>query len=123
MMIGNDLVRVSRMKSVCNNQHVFDRIFTPDEKVYITNATNPKLRLERTAGKIAIKEAVAKAFGVGIGKELCWLDVQTTHNLEGKPIIQKTDKICALLSKHHLENIDVSVSHMGDYATAVCLIF
>ena len=123
MMIGNDLVRVSRMKSVCNNHHVFDRIFTPDEKVYITNATNPKLRLERTAGKIAIKEAVAKAFGVGIGKELCWLDVQTTHNLEGKPIIQKTDKICALLSKHHLANIEVSVSHMGDYATAVCLIF
>lgn len=123
MMIGNDIVKVPRMQGVCKNQRLVNRIFTKSEQVYIFDVTSTQLQLERMAGKLALKEAVAKAFGVGIGKKLNWLDIETAHQNDGKPCINQTKKIKMLLQKVNLSNIDVSVSHMGDYATAVCLIF
>lgn len=123
MKIGNDIVKISKMEKVFNNKNLFNRYFTPLEQSYILNATNPSLRFERMAGKVAIKEAVSKAFGFGIGKELRWLDIETDHQKSGKPIIIKNDKIVKIMQKFNYSDMDVSISHMDEYATAVCLIF
>lgn len=123
MKIGNDIVNIDKMEKIFNNKQLFNRYFTPLEQSYILNATNQTLRFERMAGKIAIKEAVCKAFGVGIGKELRWLDVETDHLKTGKPIVLKNERIVKILQKNNLSDMDVSVSHMKDYATAVCVLF
>ena len=123
MKIGNDIVRVSRMHDIYTNKRLLNRIFTPLEQEYINQATDNNLMYERMAGKIAIKEAVAKAFGVGIAKELGWLDIQTSHNSNHKPIVLCTPKIQQLFNQTNLSSIDVSVSHMDDYATAACIVY
>lgn len=123
MKIGNDIVRVSRMKDIYTNKRLMDRIFTSEEQAYFEDANDDSLKYERMAGKIAIKEAVAKAFGVGIAKELSWLDIQTSHDKNHKPIVLCTSKIKVLLKTYNLAAIDVSVSHMDDYATAVCIVY
>lgn len=123
MKIGNDIVRVSRMHSIYDNKRLLNRIFTLEEQKYFENANDDSLKYERMAGKIAIKEAVAKAFGVGIAKELSWLDIQTSHDDNHKPMVLCTPKIKVLLDQNNLTAIDVSVSHMDDYATAVCIIY
>ena len=123
MKIGNDIVRVSRMHTIYTNKRLMDRMFTPLEQEYINMANDDALKYERMAGKVAIKEAVAKAFGVGIAKELSWLDIQTSHNEQHKPIVLCTTQIDKLLHQYDLTSIDVSVSHMDDYATAVCIIY
>lgn len=123
MMIGNDIVKIDRMQKIYENRHLFDRIFTKDEQEYINSASSMQVRYERMAGKIAVKEAVAKAFGVGIASELSWLDIQTSHKQSGKPLIIKTLPILKLLQENDLHDLDVSISHMDNYATAVCLVF
>ena len=123
MKVGNDIVRISRMEDVYKNKRLMNRIFSPLEQSYILNATDMMLRFERMAGKIAIKEAVSKAFGVGIGKDLAWLDVETDHEKSGKPVVLKSKNLVKLLQNQNYADLDVSVSHMDDYATAVCIVF
>ena len=123
MKIGNDIVKISRMENFFNNKHLFNRVFSPSEQQYILDVSTIQQRYERMAGKIALKEAVAKAFGVGIGKELGWLDVVSDHLEGGKPVVLKTEKLTNLLNKFGFSNLDVSISHMDDYATAVCVLF
>lgn len=123
MMIGNDIVKIDRMQKIYENERLLNRIFTKEEQEYINSASSMQVRFERMAGKIAVKEAVAKAFGVGIANELSWLDIKTTHKESGKPAIIKTQPILLLLKKSGLEDVDVSISHMDNYATAVCLVF
>lgn len=123
MKIGNDVVKIERMQKVLKNKNLFNRIFTPLEQGYVLNATNLETKLDRMAGKVALKEAVAKAFGVGICKPLAWKDVETDHNALGKPVVLKNEKIISLLKQNNLTDIDVSISHEGDYAFAVCVVF
>ena len=123
MRVGNDIVRISRMEKIYKNKRLMDRIFSPLEQSYILNAADMSVRFERMAGKIAIKEAVSKAFGVGVGKELKWLDVETDHQKSGKPVVLKGKNLVKLLEKQNFHDLDVSVSHMDDYATAVCIVF
>lgn len=111
------------MESFYTNKKLFSRVFSKLEQEYILGAQNLDVRFERMAGKIATKEAVSKAFGVGIGEELSWLDIQTDHTKSGKPVVIKTEKIEKLLKQHNLSDIDISISHMDDYATAVCIVF
>lgn len=111
------------MQKVLKSKALFNRIFTPLEQSYILNATNTNTKLDRMAGKVALKEAVAKAFGVGICKPLSWKDIETDHNALGKPLVLKNEKIITLLKQNNLTDLDVSVSHDGAYAFAVCLVF
>ena len=123
MKIGNDIVKILKMEKILSNKRLFNRYFTPLEQSYILNAANLSLRFERMAGKIAIKESVSKAFGFGIGKELRWLDIETDHQKSGKPVIIKNEKIVKIMQQYGFSDMDVSISHMDEYATAVCIIF
>ena len=75
MMIGNDIVKVPRMQGLCKNQRLVNRIFTKGEQEYIFDVTSTQLQLERMAGKLALKEAVAKAITAAALKEANFADI------------------------------------------------
>ena len=62
-------------------------------------------KIEHLAGIFAAKEAVIKALSMKAGS---WLEIEITHSPVGQP--------CAKVGQ---KNINVSISHAGDYATAV----
>ena len=67
------------------------------------------------AGLWAIKEAVLKAAGEGLGIPM--RDIEITHDGKGKPSVHLRGKANEILGG---ALIDVSVTHEGDYAAAVC---
>lgn len=76
-------------------------------------------RIESLAGFWAIKEAVAKGLGVGIGTNLSFKDIRIYKDSKGKP------HISLLKSKKkiwNLKEIKVSLSHDSNLAFAVCLV-
>ncbi len=113
---GVDLVQVSRIEKILKSKRdsFLNRIFTQAEIDYIDkNAGNPKT----IAGLYASKEAISKALGSGIG-QVSWKDMEIDHDSKGKPHVNLASKLDSLLDDLHINTVDLSISHDGDYAVA-----
>jgi holo-[acyl-carrier protein] synthase len=84
--IGTDLVEIARMRKALEQStgtRFLERILTPREREL---ASKRKGRLaEFAAGRFAAKEAVVKALGCGIGKQIGFQDVEVLPSGLGKP--------------------------------------
>jgi holo-[acyl-carrier protein] synthase len=73
---------------------------------------------EKLAGRFAVKEAVSKALGTGIGP-ISWQDVETLDGAMGEPILNLTGKAKMFAEMLGLEAWSVSISDSGDLVMAV----
>ncbi|KXG42551.1 holo-ACP synthase [Tepidibacillus infernus] len=116
--IGIDLVEIPRIKGIIENKgsHFLQKVFT--QKELAGAPLNPQRKIEYLAGRFAGKEAVAKAFGTGIGKQLNWKDIEISSLDSGKPIvvIKSTE-----VEKENL-TIHISISHTKTIAIAKVII-
>lgn len=106
-MIGCDIVKIDRFSKLVQDEKFLDKYFTTNEKNYIFSKVNPAQTL---AGIFAAKEAVLKALKIGIGGGVNLSDIEILHENSGSPY--------ALIGN---DKFEVSISHDGDYAMAVCL--
>ena len=115
--IGIDVVEVGRIASSISvfGDRFVQRIFTPEEIAYCQTKARPELHY---AARFAAKEAVAKAFGTGIGKELGWLDMNILRGELGEPTLQITGKAKDFCDQHQIGEIKISLTHAREYAAA-----
>jgi len=115
--LGNDIIEISRIHQSIERHgaHFLDRLFTKQEQDFCYKFQDP---IPHFAGRFAAKEACAKAFGTGFGKELSWLDLEILGDDLGKPIIHIRG---ALKIKLGNATLHLSISHCKDYATAVVI--
>ena len=115
--IGIDLVRVSRIADSLEQfgAAFMRRLFTPAEIAYATAA--PELTAERLAARFAAKEAAMKALRApdGIG----WRQIEVCRAPSGACDLVFHD---AAARAAGTAKTAVSLSHEGDFATAVVLI-
>lgn len=102
--VGTDIVHIERFKEKFErNRWKFERdVFFEDE--FIDDSS------EHLAGIFAAKEAVLKALDLAPGS---WKVVEIRKRESGKPIIVFHG------DKNNIKNCDISISHAGEYATAV----
>lgn len=111
---GIDIIEVSRIKESIEqtNGKFLERVYTKSEIEYCESKNNTKY--QHYAARFAAKEAFFKAISEEFGKyEITWQDIEVTNDLNGRPQIQ-------LLGKEipKLESIDISLSHLKEYAVA-----
>ena len=98
--VGNDIVQIKRIANL--KKESLNKIF------HKTELSQSKSKPETLAGIFAAKEACKKVFN-----DLDWLDIEIKKKKNGKPILilnyQPTDAM----------GHDLSISHDGDYATAI----
>ena len=113
-MIGIDLIKTERMKGSIERfgDKFLLRFLSPYE---ITLAKNDKT----AAGFWAAKEACSKALGCGIGSECGFHDIILSKTDKGAPVVTL---IPTLLEKYSIEDMSLSITHDGEYATAVVAI-
>ncbi|WP_339060957.1 holo-ACP synthase [Tepidibacillus marianensis] len=116
--IGIDLIEIQRIKNVMErNETAFThKILTETELKKMPQGD--KRRAEYLAGRFAGKEAVAKAYGTGIGKELGWRDIEIDTLPTGQPIV-KLRRNCLL---NQAARIHISISHSDTMAIAKVII-
>lgn len=119
--IGIDVVEVDRVKSSLEefSERFLSRVFTKSERDYCQKQKMPELHL---AARFAAKEAVAKAFGTGIGKEIGWLDMEILRKESGEPEVQLRGEAAAYAKQRGVEQIMVSLTHAKQYAAANAVI-
>ncbi|MEN8694615.1 MAG: holo-ACP synthase [Akkermansiaceae bacterium] len=115
--IGIDVVEVSRIRSSLDEfgERFLDRIFTDDEREYCERQKNPEIHY---AARFAAKEAISKAFGTGIGKEIAWLDMEITRRESGEPEVKLTGSAKEFAKKRDVTQVMVSLTHAEHYAAA-----
>ncbi|WP_297439965.1 holo-ACP synthase [Sulfurimonas sp.] len=110
-MIGIDLIKTSRMKSLMErfgNKGL--RKFLSQEECLLVKS------YKTAAGFWAVKEAFAKALGTGIGSECSFYDIKIYKSERGKPELALSKKI---VQNFHITDTSVSITHDGEYAIAV----
>ena len=110
-MIGIDLIKISRMN------RLIERF---GEKALLKFLCKNEIKLVKNnktaAGFWAVKEAVSKALGTGIGSECGFHDIEIFKNKKGAPSIVLSDTI---IKKYSIEDTSISITHDGEYAIAV----
>ena len=119
--IGIDVVEVERIASSMAEfgERFATRVFTPAERDYCAAQRRPELHF---AARFAAKEAVAKALGTGIGKDLGWLDMEIVRKPSGEPEVRLSGAGGEFAERHGIAEIKVSLTHARDYAAASAVV-
>lgn len=117
--IGIDTVELERIRGLCARRptQFARRVFTETEQALF----QPTPDIPRIAARFAVKEAVSKALGTGIGK-IDWTDIETTNAPSGKPQIQLYGKAAALAQTIGVETVHCSISHERSVAVAMIIL-
>lgn len=115
--LGSDIIEIQRIREGLDKrpEKFLARLFTANEQSYCQNFSDPA---PHYAARFSAKEAVAKALGIGFGKELSWKDIEILNDERGKPHVHFTARANLLL---HTPKVAVTLSHSREYAMAVAL--
>ena len=96
--IGTDIVNIVRLKKSLkkNNNGFKKKIFTENEIIYCESKKNPS---SFYAKRFAAKEALSKALGSGITKDVGFKNIEVFNNNQGKPSIKLKGKVDRYLRK------------------------
>jgi holo-[acyl-carrier protein] synthase len=117
--VGIDIITLRRMRDALerSGKPFIDRAFTPGEQERAASRPDP---IAFYAMTFAAKEAIAKAFGIGLdGIELTDIEIRDGPN--GEPIPVLRGRLGELMSER-AACISVSVTYDGDHAVAVALL-
>jgi holo-[acyl-carrier protein] synthase len=115
--LGVDIIEVARLEGSIqrHGQSFLDRVFLATEQSYCAPQREPA---RCYAARFAAKEAVAKAFGTGIGAQLGWLDVEIRRKASGEPFVVLHGSGAETAKRIGIGEIILSLSHSENYAVA-----
>lgn len=118
---GIDIIEVTRIEASHQKfgERFLDRILRPAEIAYCLSHKRPAPFL---AVRFAAKEAISKAFGTGIGRQLGWQDMEVGRKESGEPYVILHDGGQQLLVERGGRIVHLSLSHTEHYATAVAIL-
>ncbi len=119
--IGTDIVQIERVQAVLQRQgeRFVKRILTPQE---IEEYRVSRLGHRLLAKRFAAKEALAKALGTGIGRDVSWQDIRIDHNAAGAPIVELSGGARRLVDARGGAAVQLSLADEMDYVVAFALI-
>jgi holo-[acyl-carrier protein] synthase len=118
---GIDIVDTKRIEDAVARfgERFLHRVYHPAEVEYARSMKKPNLHL---AARFAAKEAISKAFGTGIGRQLGWKDMEIRRRDTGEPFVVIHGKGLDLMKSRGVARIHVSLSHTDHYSAACAVL-
>ncbi len=115
---GTDIIEVSRIKESIEKlgEKFLNKIYTKKEIEYCLSKNN--MKYQHFAARFAAKEAIFKAISSLLKNkyEITWKDVEVLNDENGRPYVHFLNNI------YNIEQIDISISHLKEYAIATCIV-
>lgn len=127
--IGHDLVELERIEGILKGRTgplFVARVLTPTEIELAQSRHGDALTprwIEYLAGRFAVKEAVVKALGCGIGAMCGFQDIEIRADEAGKPHVQLSAKVYERLGldMDHV-SIHITITHTRGLASAMAVV-
>lgn len=117
--MGVDLVDIDRIRRACMAHARFVmRVYTDAER---QEALQPSPHYERLAGRFAVKEAVSKALGCGIGP-VSFSEIETVNLANGAPVVHLYGAAREKAESMGVRHVHVSISHEKTMAVAMIIL-
>ena len=118
VMVGNDIIEVNRIKESIESlgEKFLNRVYTEKEIKYCENTK--EMKYQHYAARFAAKEAIFKAISPLLKDkfDISWRNIEILNNEQGRPY--------ASILKDNMKkvNIDISLSHIREYAIATAVV-
>lgn len=117
---GTDIIEVNRIQDAIERMQdkFLEKIFTKKEIEYCDSKN--KMKYQHFAARFAAKEAIFKAISSNLENkyELEFKNAEIINDENGRPEVHFIN--CDISEK--IETIDISLSHIKDYAIANCIV-
>lgn len=113
--IGCDIIEIERIARAIKSESFIRRVFTAEEAAYCQR--RGQQAAESFAARFAAKEAVLKALGTGL-REGSLQEIAVDNDGLGKPLVQLSGHFAMLAKQLGVKNIQISLSHSRELATA-----
>lgn len=113
---GIDMIETERIARALDRfgARFANRIFTAQEQAHCHG------RVPSLAARFALKEAVAKALGTGIG-DMRWLDIEVINDDRGRPELRLHHKAQSMAQAQGLTEWSISLTHTNTHALATAV--
>ena len=116
---GIDIIEVKRIQESIEKlgERFLQKVFTQKEIQYCKNKKN--MQYQHFAARFAAKEAVYKAISEKLENkyEVTWKNIEIENDINGRPYVNLKE-----IKIKEIESIDISLSHLKEYAVANCSI-
>jgi len=115
--LGVDLVEIARIERTLEKYgaHFESKYFTEGEIAFCRSRPDPAMHF---AARFAVKEAVLKCLGLGLGQGVALRDIEVAHDEGGRPLCRLLGEGREVFERLGLSAIHVSISHEKKYAVA-----
>lgn len=116
LAVGVDILEVDRMTRgmTRHGTRFCDRFFTAREQEQCGG------RAASLAGRFAVKEAVSKALGTGIG-DVTWKEIEIISDERGRPSLTLHGAAARLAADRGLDEWAISLSHTNTHAIGMAV--
>lgn len=113
--VGCDIIEIERIARAIKSESFIRRVFTAEEAAYCQR--RGQQAAASFAARFAAKEAVLKALGTGL-REGSLQEIVVDNDGLGKPLVQLSGHFAMLAKQLGVKNIQISLSHSRELATA-----
>ncbi len=119
--IGIDIVEINRIKRLDSIDNFTKKTLSTDEQIFFNNLKDIH-KVNYLAKQFAGKEAIAKALGTGITKDIKFKEIQIFRDKNGKPYFEPIGSLKEFLVNLGITKTHVSLSDEKEYATAFAIL-
>ena len=119
--IGTDIVDVERIRKLGSLEKFAYKILSLNELEVFKSQIDEK-KVTFLAKQFAAKEAVSKALGTGIGKDIRFNQIEILRNSDGKPYLNHDGIITTILNDLGITKTHVSLSDEKKYVLALVIL-
>ena len=119
--IGTDIVEIKRIEEITSLEKFAGRILSENEQ-HIFASMNDSKKIRYISKQFAAKEAISKALGSGINKDVSFNNIEILRDDEGMPFFNPINQLDNLIADLGITKTHVSLADENHYAIAIAVL-
>ena len=119
--IGTDIVEITRIEEITSLEKFAGRILSENEQ-HIFASMNDSKKIRYISKQFAGKEAISKALGTGINKDVSFNNIEILRDDEGMPFFNPINQLDNLIADLGITKTHVSLADENHYAIAIAVL-
>lgn len=119
--IGTDIVEIKRIEEITSLEKFAGRILSENEQ-HIFASMNDSKKIRYISKQFAGKEAISKALGTGINKDVSFNNIEILRDDDGMPFFNPINQLDHLIADLGITKTHVSLADENHYAIAIAVL-